>query len=144
MGTFKTCLSNRTYSGFLTQVNAQADQLQVTGTPTFFVNGTMVDLTGAAGDPLDALRIWEGGLGIWGAIALGAVGAWIGCRRQGVVLPPFADAAAPGIAIAQAMGRFGNWFNQELFGKPTTLPWGLRIDPAHRPPGYAQFATFQP
>jgi prolipoprotein diacylglyceryl transferase len=77
--------------------------------------------------------IWEGGLGIWGAVALGAVGAWIGCRRHGVSLPFFADAVAPGIVVAQAIGRLGNYFNQELYGAPTTLPWGLeiyrRIDP---------------
>jgi prolipoprotein diacylglyceryl transferase len=89
---------------------------------------------GPGGDPLGALRIWEGGLGIWGAIALGAVGAWIGCRRRGVPLPFFADAVAPGIVVAQAIGRVGNWFNQELYGPPTTLPWGLeiyeRVDPA--------------
>jgi prolipoprotein diacylglyceryl transferase len=93
---------------------------------------------------LAAFRIWDGGLGIWGAVLLGGVGAWIGCRRKGIPLPPFADAIAPGIAIAQAMGRFGNYFNQELFGRPTTLPWGLEIDPAHRPPGYEQFATYHP
>ena len=80
-----------------------------------------------------ALRIWDGGLGIWGAISLGALGAWIGARRLGVALPPVADAIAPGIALAQAIGRWGNWFNQELFGAPTSLPWGLYIDPAHRP-----------
>jgi prolipoprotein diacylglyceryl transferase len=99
---------------------------------------------GSGGHPLDAVKIWEGGLGIWGAIALGGVGAYIGCRRQGVVLPPFADAAAPGFLVAQAVGRWGNWFNQELFGKPTSLPWGLQIDAAHRPPGYESYATFQP
>ena len=77
----------------------------------------------AGRDPVRALYVWEGGLGIWGAIALGGVGAWIGCRRRGIKLPPFADAAAPGIAVAQAIGRWGNWFNQELFGRPTDLPW---------------------
>ena len=89
---------------------------------------------GAGGNPVDALKIWHGGLGIWGAISLGAVGAWIGCRRRGVPLPFFADAVAPGIVTAQAIGRLGNWFNQELYGAPTTLPWGLeiyrRVDPA--------------
>ena len=95
-------------------------------------------------DPLNALKIWDGGLGIWGAVALGAVGAWIGARRAGVSLTLFADASAPAIPIAQAFGRWGNWFNQELFGAPTTLPWGLRIDPAHRPAGYEHYATFQP
>ncbi len=83
----------------------------------------------AGRDPVRALYVWEGGLGIWGAIALGGVGAWIGCRRRGIKLPPFADAAAPGIAVAQAIGRLGNWFNQELFGRPTDLPWGLEISP---------------
>ncbi|MFF4247175.1 prolipoprotein diacylglyceryl transferase [Streptomyces sp. NPDC001822] len=78
-------------------------------------------------DWVDAFKIWEGGLGIWGAIALGAVGAWIGCRRRGIPLPAWADALAPGIAFAQAIGRWGNWFNQELYGKPTDLPWGLKI-----------------
>ncbi len=89
---------------------------------------------GPGGDPLGALEIWNGGLGIWGAVALGGVGAWIGCRRRGLPLPVFADAVAPGIVAAQAVGRLGNWFNQELYGGPTTLPWGLeiyrRVDPS--------------
>lgn len=93
---------------------------------------------------IGALRIWDGGLGIWGAVSLGALGAWIGARRLGVALPPIGDAIAPGIALAQAIGRWGNWFNQELFGAPTTLPWALQIDPQHRPAGYAEFATFHP
>ncbi|CAN5608147.1 prolipoprotein diacylglyceryl transferase [soil metagenome] len=99
---------------------------------------------GPDGDPVSALYVWEGGLGIWGAIALGAVGAWIGCRLRGVPLPIFADAAAPGIVIAQAIGRWGNWFNQELYGGPTTLPWALEIDPAHRLPGMEDVATYHP
>jgi prolipoprotein diacylglyceryl transferase len=82
---------------------------------------------GADGNLVDALKIWEGGLGIWGAIALGAVGAWIGCRRLGVPLTMFADAAAVGIPVSQAIGRLGNWFNNELYGSPTNLPWGLTI-----------------
>lgn len=72
-------------------------------------------------------RIWDGGLGIWGAVALGGVGAWIGCRRRGISLPAFGDAVAPGIVLAQAIGRIGNYFNQELYGRETTLPWGLEI-----------------
>ena len=91
-----------------------------------------------------AVRIWDGGLGIWGAVSLGALGAWIGARRLGVALPPIADAIAPGIALAQAIGRWGNWFNQELFGAPTTVPWALEIDPGRRPSGYEEFATFHP
>jgi len=76
---------------------------------------------------LGAFRIWDGGLGIWGAVALGGVGAWIGCRYKGIPLPAFGDAIAPGIILAQAIGRVGNYFNQELYGRPTTLPWGLEI-----------------
>ncbi|MGA8045729.1 MAG: prolipoprotein diacylglyceryl transferase [Dermatophilaceae bacterium] len=82
---------------------------------------------GEGGNPLDALKIWEGGLGIWGAIAFGALGAWWGTRRVGIPFLTFADAAAPGVALAQAVGRFGNWFNNELYGEPTDLPWGLTI-----------------
>ena len=82
---------------------------------------------GEDGDPLRALAIWEGGLGIWGAIALGGVGAWIACRRRGIPLPAFADAVAPGLLVAQAIGRLGNWFNNELYGGPTDLPWALEI-----------------
>ncbi|WP_026551778.1 prolipoprotein diacylglyceryl transferase [Arthrobacter sp. H20] len=101
---------------------------------------------GPDGDLSRIPRIWEGGLGIWGAIALGAVGAWIGCRRSGVRLSAFADAAAPGILLAQAVGRLGNWFNQELFGSPTTLPWGLEIDPENQnfPDGLPVDTLFHP
>jgi prolipoprotein diacylglyceryl transferase len=83
-----------------------------------------------------ALRIWDGGLGIWGAVALGVVGGWIGCRRRGIPLPAFADAVAPGIVLAQAIGRLGNYFNQELYGRETTLPWGLEIFYRRDPSGY--------
>ena len=99
---------------------------------------------GPGGHPWEALYVWHGGLGIWGAIALGAVGAVIGCRRRGIKVLSFMDAVAPGVLIAHALGRLGNWFNQELFGKPTDLPWALEIDLAHRPPGYEQYATFHP
>ncbi|MER5471585.1 prolipoprotein diacylglyceryl transferase [Streptomyces sp. NPDC002685] len=89
-------------------------------------------------DWVDAFKIWEGGLGIWGAIALGGLGAWIGCRRRGIPLPAWADALAPGIAFAQAIGRWGNWFNQELYGRATDLPWALHITSSTdgRVPGY--------
>ncbi|MFB7368624.1 prolipoprotein diacylglyceryl transferase [Streptomyces sp. NPDC056222] len=99
---------------------------------------------GEHGEPIRALYVWEGGLGIWGAIALGGVGAWIGCRRRRIPLSAYADAVAPGIALAQAIGRWGNWFNQELYGRPTTLPWGLEIDPAHRPSDMLDIATYHP
>jgi prolipoprotein diacylglyceryl transferase len=83
-----------------------------------------------------ALRIWDGGLGIWGAVALGGVGAWIGCRRRGIPLPAFGDAIAPGIILAQAIGRLGNYFNQELYGRPTTVPWGLEVYERRNAAGY--------
>lgn len=99
---------------------------------------------GKGGSPIEALYIWQGGLGIWGAVALGAVGGWIGCRRRGIPTPAFGDAIAPAIVIAQAIGRFGNYFNQELFGRPTDLPWALEIDPEHRPDGFEAMGTYHP
>jgi prolipoprotein diacylglyceryl transferase len=88
--------------------------------------------------------VWKGGLGIWGGIALGTlVGLWV-LRRRGANIAVFMDAAAPALLVAQAIGRVGNYLNQELFGGPTTLPWALEISPAHRPVGYAQYATFHP
>ncbi|MHC2999911.1 prolipoprotein diacylglyceryl transferase [Microbacterium sp. HJ5] len=83
---------------------------------------------GEGSNPLSALYIWEGGIAIYGALIGGAIGAWLGCRWTGIRFWTFADALAPGLLLAQAMGRFGNWFNQELFGLPTDLPWGLEID----------------
>jgi prolipoprotein diacylglyceryl transferase len=90
------------------------------------------------------LAVWDGGLGIWGGVALAfAVCAWR-VKRAGASLTLMMDVIAPCLLIAQAIGRIGNYFNQELFGGPTTLPWGLQIAPAYRPPGYAQFGTFHP
>jgi prolipoprotein diacylglyceryl transferase len=77
-------------------------------------------------------------------VALGAVGAWIGCRRKNIRLSDFADAAAPGLVLAQAIGRWGNWFNQELYGAPTSLPWALRIDAAHRPADTPDVGLYHP
>ena len=88
--------------------------------------------------------IWEGGLGIWGAVALGGLAAWWQARKHGVAFSAIADSVAPGLLLAQAIGRLGNWFNQELYGRPTTLPWGLEIDPAHRIAGYENVATYHP
>lgn len=88
--------------------------------------------------------IWQGGLGIWGGIAAGTVvGLWV-LRRRKVEIPRFMDAAAPALLVAQAIGRIGNYFNQELFGSPTHLPWALQIDPAHRPSNYLASPTFHP
>jgi prolipoprotein diacylglyceryl transferase len=101
---------------------------------------------GANGNPVDALRIWEGGLGIWGAISLGAVGAYLYFRTHKTTLNfrQLLDSLAPGVVVAQAIGRIGNYFNQEVFGKPTELPWGLEIDPVNRPDGFESYATFHP
>ncbi|MGC9220869.1 MAG: prolipoprotein diacylglyceryl transferase [Solirubrobacteraceae bacterium] len=90
--------------------------------------------------------IWDGGMGIWGGVALGvAVGVWYLRRHLSKAdTYRFINAAAPSLLVAQAIGRIGNYFNQELFGKPSTLPWALEISPIHRPPGYLRFATFQP
>jgi len=88
--------------------------------------------------------IWEGGIAIYGAIGFGALAAFIVARREKVAFAALADSLAPAIAVGQALGRFGNWFNQELYGLPTTLPWGLEIDPAHRVPSMEQYATFHP
>jgi len=82
---------------------------------------------GKGGDPIDAFKIWHGGLGIWGAVAGGALGAWIAARRMGIPLSFVADALAPGLPLAQAIGRWGNWFNNELYGRQTSLPWGLKV-----------------
>jgi len=88
--------------------------------------------------------VWEGGLGIWGGIFLGTVVGAIAIRRAGAPVLPFLDAAAPGLLLAQGVGRLGNWWNQELYGKPTSLPWGLEIDPEHRPIAYFDSPTFHP
>jgi prolipoprotein diacylglyceryl transferase len=88
--------------------------------------------------------VWQGGLGVWGGILFGClVGAWI-VHRSGQSVRLFMDAVAPGLLLAQGIGRWGNWFNQELFGKPSDLPWAVEIDPAHRPSGYFEFETFHP
>ena len=104
---------------------------------------------GSGGAPLDAFKIWEGGLGIWGAISLGTFAAWFRYRQlaKRAALPAFSifmDALAPGVLFAQAVGRFGNWFNIELFGRPLNSPWALSVPLVDRPYGYSQFATFHP
>src|SRR5215471_1274725 len=88
--------------------------------------------------------VWTGGLGIWGGIAGGAAAGIWRLRRHGVSAGAFANAVAPGLLVAQAVGRVGNYFNQELFGKPTGLPWGLEIAPQFRPAHFTQYSTFQP
>ena len=95
-------------------------------------------------DWVNVFRIWDGGLGIPGAVAGGALGAWLVCRRERIRLAPVAGAVAPALAFAQAIGRWGNYFNQQLYGRPSTLPWAVEISPVHRLAGYLNIATFQP
>ncbi len=90
------------------------------------------------------LAVWQGGLGIWGAVLVGVLTGAFVVHRRGASVTQFMDAAAPGLPLASGIGRLGNWFNQELFGGPTSLPWGLRIDPQYRPARYANATTFQP
>jgi prolipoprotein diacylglyceryl transferase len=99
---------------------------------------------GPGRDWVYALRIWDGGMGVAGAVAGGAVAAWVYCRRAGIELGPVARAAAPALAVAQAIAAVGNWFIQDLYGKPSALPWAVAIAPDHRAAGYQAFATFQP
>lgn len=99
---------------------------------------------GLGRNPWDALAIWNGGLGIWGGVALGALGAWLAVRGRGVRFWALADAVAPGVLLAQAIGRLGNWFNQELYGRPLQAWWAVRIDPDHRLARYADVATYHP
>ncbi|GAA4388603.1 prolipoprotein diacylglyceryl transferase [Ornithinibacter aureus] len=114
-------------AGQALDVAAYAVPFGIVGGRIYHVITTPDPYWGVGGNPVDALKIWEGGLGIWGAIALGALGIWVGCRQVGIRFLPFLDAAVPGVALAQAIGRVGNWFNNELYGGPTTLPWGLTI-----------------
>lgn len=105
---------------------------------------------GNNGRPIEIFYIWQGGLGIWGAISLGLAAAWWSFKRDKIstanslTFGVFADALAPGVVVAQAIGRWGNWFNVELFGRPTTLPWGLEVPMRFRPDGFTEFATFHP
>ncbi|MGC3955594.1 MAG: prolipoprotein diacylglyceryl transferase [Propionicimonas sp.] len=116
----------------------------IVGARIYHVLTHLSDYVGPGRDPWSVLYIWEGGIAIYGAVAGGALAAWLVCRRKGVRFAALADSVAPGLAIGQALGRFGNWFNQELYGWPTDLPWGLEIAPEHRLPGYEQYATFHP
>jgi prolipoprotein diacylglyceryl transferase len=110
----------------------------IVGSRIYHVITSPQDYFGEGGHPADAFKIWEGGLGIWGAVAGGVLGGWLACRQLGLPLRVVADAVAPALPLAQAVGRVGNWFNNELFGGQTTLPWGLKIhqmDPDN--PGHA-------
>jgi prolipoprotein diacylglyceryl transferase len=130
--------------GAVYDISTRAVPFGIVGARVYHLISSPDAYFGSGGHPLDAFKIWEGGLGIWGAVAGGALGAALACRRHGWSFLMYADVAAPGVLIAQAMGRVGNYFNQELFGRPTTVPWALEIDPSHRPVGFEQYATFHP
>jgi prolipoprotein diacylglyceryl transferase len=120
--------------GFITDLAVWAVPFGLVGGRLYHLATDWRTYFGPGGNPIAALYVWNGGLGIWGAIALGGVGAWIGARRRGIPLPAVADAIAPGIVLAQAIGRIGNYFNQELYGRATDVPWALeiynRVDPS--------------
>ena len=131
-------------------------EVAITAVPVGIIGGRIYHVIsspsayfGSDGNPLDALKIWQGGLGIWGAISLGLFGAYLRYRslQKRMELPSFAvfaDALAPGILFAQAIGRIGNWFNGELFGRPLDTSWALDVPFKYRPFGYSEFESFHP
>ena len=127
--------------GTIGDIAAWAVPFGIVGGRLYHVLSSWQPYFGSGGHPVEALYIWQGGLGIWGAIALGGLGAYIGARRAGVLMPPLADALAPGIVLAQAIGRWGNWFNNELYGGHTNLPWKLQVHCLDINVGHATTAT---
>ena len=113
--------------GVVQEIAVPAVVCGIIGARVYHVLTDLEDYLPPDGDPLQALFIWEGGLGIWGGVAGGAVGVWFALRRRGRPVAPLGDALAPGLVLAQAVGRLGNWFNGELFGRPTDLPWALEV-----------------
>lgn len=136
--------------GRVSEVAIVAVPMGVIGGRIYHVISSPQPYFGDNGRPIEIFYIWQGGLGIWGAISLGLAAAWWSFKRNKIsaanslTFGVFADALAPGVVIAQAIGRWGNWFNVELFGRPTTLPWGLEVPMRFRPDGFTEFATFHP
>jgi prolipoprotein diacylglyceryl transferase len=124
------------------------EEVALWGFPAGLVGGRLYFLATSWNEVPDhwwgPVAVWKGGLSIWGGIAAGTLAGLLVLRRRKADIPRFLDAAAPALLVAQAIGRLGNYFNQELFGGPSQLPWALQISPAHRPSGYEQFATFHP
>jgi prolipoprotein diacylglyceryl transferase len=149
-------LGDKRFRAVVPHATSVVSEVAITAVPMGIIGGRIYhvisspdDYFGRGGNPIDALKIWEGGLGIWGAISLGTLAAWFRYRQltKKVELPSFAyfmDALAPGVLLAQAIGRFGNWFNVELFGRPLNAPWALSIPPLKRPSGFSAFETFHP
>ena len=149
-------LGNKRLAAHDPSLHGVVSEVAVVAVPSGIIGGRLYHVLtspdkyfGADGDPVSILKIWQGGLGIWGAISLGALGALFSYRRlaKSMNLPSFGvflDAIAPGILFAQAIGRFGNWFNAELFGRPLDTWWGLSIPYKYRPRGYGLFETFHP
>lgn len=149
-------LGNKRFSAHDSSLQGVVSEVAVIAVPCGILGGRLYHVLtspdnyfGDNGDPLAALKIWQGGLGIWGAISFGALGAFFSYRKlsKSMTLPSFGaflDAIAPGILFAQAIGRFGNWFNAELFGRPLDTWWGLSIPYKYRPRGYGLFETFHP
>jgi prolipoprotein diacylglyceryl transferase len=133
-------------SGLVIDIAIWAVPFGIVGGRIFHVLTHIRDYFGPNIDPLESLYIWKGGLAIYGALILGAVGAYLGARRANIRFLSVADALAPGILLAQAIGRWGNYFNQELFGKPTDLPWAIAIDRPNPaiPDGLPVDAVFHP
>ncbi len=125
----------------LGQVAAWAVPAGLVGARLYHV---LTDYQRFQGDWWSAFAVWEGGLGIPGGLLAGVATGVVVARRKGLAIPPLLDVVAPALPVAQAIGRLGNWFNQELFGRPSDLPWAVRIDPEHRPRGYESVSTFHP
>lgn len=149
LGNRRLSANNPSLQGVVSEVAVVAVPSGIIGGRLYHVITTPEDFFGKNGEPLAILKIWQGGLGIWGAISLGALGAFFSYRSlsKKMELPSFGvflDAIAPGILFAQAIGRFGNWFNAELFGRPLDAWWGLSIPYKYRPSGYGLVETFHP
>lgn len=135
-------------SGVAVDIAIWAVPFGIIGGRLFHVATHLNDYVGAGKNPASIFYVWEGGLAIYGALLFGALGAWLGARASGVKLLAYADILVPGLLLAQGVGRWGNYFNSELFGTPTTLPWGLEIDsvnpawPVGLPAGTLMHPTF--
>jgi prolipoprotein diacylglyceryl transferase len=130
--------------GLVVDVLLVAVPLGIAGARLYHVATSWQAYLGPAGHPARVFAIWDGGLGVWGGIAGGALGAFLVCRHRGISFAAFAAAAAPAVPVGQAIGRVGCYFNQELYGRPSHLPWAIVIDAAHRPPATPNAATYHP